>query len=29
MQITINGKKVEAQEGQFILEVARENGIGI
>ncbi len=29
MQMTINGKVVEAQEGQFILEVARENGIGI
>lgn len=27
--MTINGKVVEAQEGQFILEVARENGIGI
>ena len=29
MQMTINGKKVEAREGQFILDVARENGIGI
>lgn len=29
MQLTINEKKVEAQEGQTILEVARANGIEI
>jgi len=27
--LTINGQKVHAEEGQTILEVARENGIEI
>jgi bidirectional [NiFe] hydrogenase diaphorase subunit len=29
MELTINGKKVTAEPGEFILQVARRNGIGI
>ena len=29
MQLTIDDKKVEAREGQTLLEVAQENGIEI
>ncbi|RME90370.1 MAG: bidirectional hydrogenase complex protein HoxU, partial [Anaerolineae bacterium] len=29
ISITLNGQKIEAREGQTILEVAREHGIRI